>query len=46
MTTSTMPIAVPIQFSGQVICQNACQGLAPHTLATSSSWKSKFSSDR
>jgi hypothetical protein len=27
-----MPIAVPIQFNGQVICQNARHGPAPHNL--------------
>ena len=36
MKTSTMPIAVPIQFSGQVTSTKARQGPAPLILAISS----------
>ena len=46
MNTSTRPMAVPIQFSGQVISMKARQGRAPLILATSSSSKLKFTSDR
>ena len=46
MNTRTMPIAVPIQLSGQVISMNARHGLAPLIFATSSSSKLKLTSDR
>ncbi|MNS38005.1 hypothetical protein D3C72_702410 [compost metagenome] len=44
MNTSMAPAITPWRDSGTVICQNACQGLAPRSYAASSRRRSIFTS--